>query len=55
MGAEKPGSADRMSVYKESMIGGQCCEYEGMWDNDKQHGLGVEIWPDGSRFEGIFY
>ena len=26
-----------------------------MCDNDKQHGHGVEIWPDGSRFEGNFY
>lgn len=26
--------------------------YDGQWRNDKQHGEGVELWPDGARFEG---
>ena len=28
--------------------------FEGSWSNDKQHGYGVESWPDGARYEGAF-
>lgn len=45
--------ANRLSMNKESTMG-ECCEYEGMWENDKQHGKGTEKWPDGSRYEGDF-
>ena len=26
-------------------------KYEGEWLNDQQHGKGVEVWPDGSKYE----
>lgn len=26
--------------------------YEGNWCQDKQHGFGQEIWPDGAKYEG---
>ena len=29
-------------------------EYDGDWVEDKQHGLGVETWPDGARYEGSY-
>jgi hypothetical protein len=28
--------------------------YEGEWLNDKQHGKGKEVWPDGTVYEGNF-
>lgn len=28
--------------------------YEGQWLDDKQHGQGVESWPDGARYEGRY-
>lgn len=28
--------------------------YEGQWVNDQPNGEGVEIYPDGSRYEGSF-
>eukprot|EP01051_Picozoa_sp_SAG22_P001990 SAG22_NODE_84_length_21617_cov_48.600102_13_plen_101_part_00 len=26
--------------------------YHGEWQNDKRHGEGTMVWPDGRRFEG---
>lgn len=31
------------------IIGG--ARYEGEWKNDLQHGQGVEVWPDGAKYE----
>ena len=28
--------------------------YEGSWKEDKQHGHGVETWPDEARYEGAY-
>ena len=28
--------------------------YEGQWLDDKQHGHGIESWPDGARYEGRY-
>jgi len=28
--------------------------YEGQWHNDTMNGWGVQKWPDGSLYEGIF-
>ena len=28
--------------------------YEGHWENDKQHGMGVEVWQDGAKYEGDY-
>lgn len=25
------------------------------WLNDFQHGTGIEIWPDGAKYEGNYY
>lgn len=30
-------------------------KYYGNWKEDKQHGFGTEIWPDGAKFEGTFH
>ena len=29
-------------------------KYVGHWENDLQHGSGVESWPDGSRYDGEY-
>ena len=29
--------------------------YNGMWLNNKRHGMGKEILPDGSEYNGMFY
>ena len=29
--------------------------YEGQWKEDKQHGKGVETWPDGARYDGLYF
>ena len=29
-------------------------KYVGAWVNDKQHGKGIEIWPDGACYEGEY-
>ena len=29
--------------------------YIGKWLDDKQHGYGVEEWPDGAKYEGAYY
>ena len=29
-------------------------EVEGYWEEDKQHGQGLETWPDGARYEGQY-
>ena len=29
-------------------------KYEGYWEEDKQHGQGLETWPDGARYEGQY-
>mgnify|MGYP002628797184 CR=1 FL=1 len=28
--------------------------YDGEWKDDMQHGYGVELWNDSSRFEGYY-
>lgn len=28
--------------------------YDGEWKDDMQHGYGVELWVDSSRFEGYY-
>ena len=28
--------------------------YEGGWQDDQQHGFGVEDWVEGARFEGEY-
>ena len=28
--------------------------YEGAWCEDKQHGFGIEYWPDGAYYKGSF-
>lgn len=30
-------------------------KYEGTWFEDKQHGHGVETWPDSAKYEGLIY
>jgi hypothetical protein len=29
-------------------------EYKGYWQNETQHGYGIESWNDGSKFTGLF-
>jgi len=29
-------------------------KYEGQWREDLQDGFGIEIWTDGSRYEGYY-
>jgi len=29
-------------------------KYEGYWEEDKQHGDGLETWPDGAKYEGQY-
>jgi hypothetical protein len=29
-------------------------KYTGVWDEDRQHGFGVESWPDSAKYEGDF-
>ena len=29
--------------------------YNGAWREDKQHGFGIERWPDGAIYEGFYY
>jgi hypothetical protein len=33
-------------------IDGTC--YAGQWKEDKQHGKGKEVWPDGAMYEGDY-
>ena len=30
-------------------------KYEGTWKDDKQHGKGIEIWPDNAKYEGEYF
>lgn len=30
-------------------------KYDGEWENDKQHGTGIENWPDNARYEGQYF
>ena len=30
-------------------------KYKGQWKEDKQHGYGVETWPDGAKYEGMYF
>ena len=29
-------------------------EYNGLWQNNKMHGKGIFIWPDGRKYEGEY-
>ena len=48
---EKAGIRIIMELGKEVY---KIIRYEGDWLEDKQHGKGVEIWPDGARYEGEY-
>ncbi len=28
--------------------------YQGQWENDQKHGRGVQIFPNGGKYEGMF-
>lgn len=28
--------------------------YEGSWLGDQRDGFGIQVWPDGSRYEGLW-
>lgn len=28
--------------------------YTGEWKNENRHGFGVQIWPDGAKYEGFW-
>ena len=30
-------------------------KYVGDWEEDKQHGIGNETWPDGAVYEGKYF
>ena len=36
-------------LFAKHRIGG--ARYEGEWKQDLQHGQGVEVWPDGAKYE----
>jgi hypothetical protein len=47
----RDSAPDFMAFGEKSTIM-ECCEYEGQWEDDLQHGHGVEIRPDGSIYDG---
>lgn len=38
--------------YKDEVVLADGAVYKGQWKNDNRHGYGVQIWPDGAKYEG---
>ena len=46
-------SASRITGYG-TFVNFTAAEYKGYWQNETQHGYGIESWNDGSKFTGLF-
>lgn len=43
-----------LTLMEQSIHQSLILRYEGNWKDDRQHGFGKEVWPDGAKFEGDY-
>ena len=40
--------------FKDEFVFENGAVYKGQWKNEQRHGYGIQIWPDGAKYEGYW-